>query len=573
MLTTTRQPFLSAYKATIRMALEETHSGIMPTLYLLHRQAVSIRSAEGTMITLNAPDLSGTSLIMGDSVVEIGQIGKAIISLQQEISDELDELLFRQPCFNIEPDAMLYDSPRTREPGYSFVEDTRNPWNTATFKSVLDYILDTPQVFNQFAYMHAGIIVWHAGQCLTWRYRIFALQQKLMAAIILSYGGPARGMELVSHVYRNIPAGSIRNVFVLFQILVLRGTYNKTSSLTLSDQTMLRIPPLSIGHLLIRFLVYLRPLYTVWQEYFTEHPDNKRVLYENSHYYLFAGLEKPLESQDVRKTLREITLKHLGVSLGIKEWRQVIAYFFKMNEKLFDTSSHQTMQSLIGKQFGHDAITNQFHYGQDARAPEGFDYPSLLQTAHVSAVYHIMLGLPPILLERLERGRAFQEHVRSTISHIQDTRWVHLQPPLDSTLRSATNVSTEYIIDGICQRLSSQIINENKRHMGKCVAAVAEIFRPGQVYHQQLSNDGVPTLMHPFAFNKLQQLLALGKFDGFKNTQQAQVTQLMWEQKHHIAYISPTGKLCQIPSFIIIIYSIIFSIRENPPWIAYSTPS
>ncbi|KAF5345077.1 hypothetical protein D9756_011154 [Leucocoprinus leucothites] len=239
----------------------------LPYLYLLKRGLGSLDSAEQTTISFNAPDLSGTSVIIGDKTLSVSDIGALHRRAIEEIEQELDELTFHHPQFQLPPDTHIHDEPRERESGYSFLVDKRNGWNKQP--SLTQHILDTPDLFAKYAYTTQGKRVsWKPTCVATQLKRIFDLQEKLICNIILSYGEPARGSELASHLLANVGGGSIRNFFVLFgDIPVLRASYSKTTSTTDSDKPICRVPHLPIGRQFVRFLVYLRPLYIEWQDY------------------------------------------------------------------------------------------------------------------------------------------------------------------------------------------------------------------------------------------------------------------------------------------------------------------
>lgn len=80
---------------------------------------------------------------------------------------------------------------------------------------------------------------------------MYKVQESLAIAIILSSSQLVRGTELASLLYANVPSGSIHNVFVLFNILLLQRSYNKTSFATGKDKMMVRVPLIEVGRQLI----------------------------------------------------------------------------------------------------------------------------------------------------------------------------------------------------------------------------------------------------------------------------------------------------------------------------------
>lgn len=83
----------------------------------------------------------------------------------------------------------------------------------------------------------------------------------ILVAIILTAGEPAQGTEYAAMILANVGGGSIRNVFLLLGVLMFHGSYNNMSHATGEDKTVVRVPLPKLGLLIIKFLVYLCPLY------------------------------------------------------------------------------------------------------------------------------------------------------------------------------------------------------------------------------------------------------------------------------------------------------------------------
>jgi len=497
-------------------------------LYILLRCFMSMRSADDSMLVFNAPDLSGQSAIIGHRELHVHAIGDALRELIQDITKELDELLFHQAEFNIPEDLFIHDEPRCKESGYSFASDSRNRWTSRDAKSLVRHVFVTDFLFRHFCVeTREGKILWQSVACLDQMQRIYKVQESIAIALILSSGQPARGTELASLLYANVPGGSIRNVFVLFNMLLLRGSYNKTSFATGRDKTMVRVPLIEVGRQLIRFLAFVRPLYQIWQRRF------RPKMNWNATYFLFAGLERAVTSDDLSFALRQYSLKRFNIRLGLSLFRQYMAFITACNEPLFGSVNFSKGTTTAQEQFGHTGEMDRMHYGGDERIPAGMDRYTFMATAAVSGVFHILFGHEPRVLRMLEKGNGMRAHHLVTIQGIRQPV-ASLQPPLQQPHVAAASMDTAAMV--ITNRLLPPLVNHLNRSVAHAHAAVVDLFCPIKVKEAP-----IPFIArhctHPAITSKVQAFLG----SGFKNPEQAMVTQLMYEGKEHILYISPTG--------------------------------
>lgn len=85
-------------------------------------------------------------------------------------------------------------------------------------KYVLQHILSDPPMFRKFAFIGpGGRIMWNVGHCYQYIKKISNVMMSIPIPIVLTYGASAQLTELLSHLLRNIPGGTIHNAFVLFK--------------------------------------------------------------------------------------------------------------------------------------------------------------------------------------------------------------------------------------------------------------------------------------------------------------------------------------------------------------------
>lgn len=516
--------------------LHERSEAPMPNLYILLRGLAGLHSAEKGMLLFNAPDLSGTCATFAEHTVSLSQLRTLHLQLIKEIENEMDDLLFHHPQFQIRENQPVFDEPRERKPGYSFINDPRNAWTKQ--RSVIQHILDTPDLFSKYAYIdHGGSVQWLPGACATKLEQIYELQKKLFVALCLTFGEPARGVELAFHLVCNVGGGSIRNVFVMFQIFLLRGSYNKTSHTSGIDKAMVRIPLPQIGKLWIRFLVFLRPAFSQWQFHL------RPKMHFNSVHYLLAGLTKPMTSYDLSRALANYTHTYLHVKMNLSVYRQFMAFITSCNVEAFDAVQGSTSAAHI--QFGHTDQMGREHYGHDARLPDGLEHGTFMSTARVSAVFHILCGHAPELMELLEAGKGRISEVVRTVQTIRQRKpSLAFSEKLDQD-RSASSLLLSDVADALKRLVLPSIEETTRAVVAEAHASVVKLYSPQSisVASDQLQQV-VSVCTHPYILQRLREFMpGHGRSLGFTNVQQAQVTQLMWEGKRHIAYIAPTGML------------------------------
>lgn len=203
------------------------------------------------------------------------------------------------------------------------------------------------------------------------------------------------------------------------------------------------------------------------------------------------------------------------------------------------SSNHEVFAAVADKdagtheQFGHSAEINTKHYGQDSRTPDGMNIKTFLANARVSAVFHILYGHHPTLLQRLELNKSHTEQIIATIMQIRHP----LQTSTSiTTVPSTTSTPAPDFIANIRSVFEESLV--------KSYSAVANLFTAPTTTHQLLGTLlSPPVVVHPYILKKLRELYPeLPTNLAFKTPQQAQVAQLLFEENRHVAYISPTGE-------------------------------
>jgi len=133
--------------------------------------------------------------------------------------------------------------------------------------------------------------------------------QKLLVAIYIQEGQPARGPEIGTITIRN-SATSNRNIFVINGRVAVVTIYDKCQKRRGQVEYVFRCFPDRLSQIIVKYLVYVLP--------FT------RVVQQTKGDFLFASEpDKPWGQSQLAAAVAVATAKHLGVRLTVASWRHV----------------------------------------------------------------------------------------------------------------------------------------------------------------------------------------------------------------------------------------------------------
>ncbi|KAG5223760.1 P-loop containing nucleoside triphosphate hydrolase protein [Salix suchowensis] len=265
------------------------------------------------------------SVLVKDRVIHLHDIRDLIESLNKEIRLIMfEQLLFGLPFVSDDwTPGIIHDDPKKKSLAYSCFCDPHNIGFQQARIVVLQNILTHPQLRGRFHFLDSnGKIRWKPGPCLAYLQACEQVEMMLFAASHTSVGAPARGTEFASHLLANLAGGHIRNVFVLLQLLILMGTYNKTSHITGGASRIARVPHPETGWLWMLYISHVRPVVIEWQRAFGTLAAASRAAT-----HLFFGLHRPVTSTDLSRALSHHTQRFLGVRINIRLWRHITTFF------------------------------------------------------------------------------------------------------------------------------------------------------------------------------------------------------------------------------------------------------
>jgi hypothetical protein len=512
---------LRAYSSVERF-LDDDHEGPIPTLYILMRPLNKFVSAEDGALQFTALNFNGDNIILSGQVLYLHNIRNFVELLITEIKDHIKrELLFNLDIVNIDwSPGIIHEEPRNTRISYSVFDDTNNPFHLRR-NTVLEVILTDPRIRGRFHYVDQhNRIVWKAGPCFAYMDIAHKVEMKLFSATQTTVGEPGRGTEVASHLIRNVSGGTLRNIFVTFQHFVMMGTFNKNSSITERDETMIRASLPEVGRLWILYITFIRPILVIWQQYF-----NGPKAAARAKHCLFSGPHCAVTSSELSRSLSSHTERLLGIKISIGLWRHIVTWFMNHNCSRFQESLSLSGRSILAIQMGH---SNKAHalYAADSRLPSGMDFHIFFQTMFASAFWHDLLGFTPTLLNSMKlHGPRIPQQAEA-----------HVVAPRNATLPTAKDIAAEVmgIILPEMQRMHTQTRAND-------LASFLDVI--GFDLQTSLSQPPAPPptqVVHPSRIAALRRFLHdVGA--SFKHPQQGLAVELMANGNSSLLLVAPTG--------------------------------
>lgn len=514
--------------------LDSAKEGPMPSLYLVMRYLNRFSSAEEGTLHFTALDFTGDNVLVSGRVLRLHDIRDFVETAISEVKELIrDQLFFGLDIFDINwSPGVVHEEPRNRTNGYSSFQDPNNPFFHHRF-DVLKEILTHPFLRNRFHYINKdGQVIWKAGPCFAYMSICHEVEMLLFCGTQLSVGEPPRGSEIASHLITNVAGGTIRNVFVMFQYFCMMGTFNKTSSLTGRDVTMMRVPHPEIGRLWMLYLAFIRPTVMVWQMYF-----NGQGAAVRARDHLFFGLYRAVTSLELSQNLSRHTHRLLSIKLSLSLWRHVVTWFLNHHSVHFSDHHNLSNRSALAFQSGHSEETHAL-YAADVRLPTGIDFHAFFDTMRTSGTWHSLVGFSHpsgrSLLEAMcDMRRQNQPNGRSNSLVVTPGPQGEGPSYLPSTLDIA-EVVKKMVLPDILRAISQSRAND--------LASLLNLV--GVNLHSPPSNalpQPVTHIMHPSRLLDLRRFLN-DDLASFKNPQQALALELIRGKEPSILIIGPTGK-------------------------------
>ena len=506
----------------------------MPSMYLATRYLNHFSSAEEGTLRFTALDFSGDNIIVAGRVLYLRDICYFVETIIGEVKELLQVHLFLGlDVFDINwSPGVVHEEPRNRTIGYSCFHDATNSFRQHRL-DLLQVILTHPSLRGRFHFVtKEGKLVWKAGPCFAYMALCHELEMLLFCGTQTSVGEPARGSEIASHLLVNVTAGTIRNVFVLFQYFCMMGTFNKTSSLTGHDVTMMRVPHPEIGRLWILYLTFIRPTVVLWQDYFS---GRKAALRARDR--LFFGPYRPVTSPELSRNLSYHTQRLLNIKISISLWRHIVTWFLNYHSVRFRDHHRLLNRSRLASQSGHSEGIHSL-YAADARLPAGIDFHMFFETMRTSGIWHSIVEFSHF------SQRSLLEDMTGMPSQIDDGTVARILPPSHSESSSSlfsTSAALADIAEEVKRRLLPsvlQAISQSRANDLACLLSGMGV-NPQSPPSRALTQP-VTHMMHPSRLRDLRTFLR-NDSASFKDPQQALALELIRGKEPSLLVVGPTG--------------------------------
>jgi len=519
----------SLFRQMVSRYFDEKMEAVLPTLYHLHRGLAGLSTSSVSTPLFNALDRSGTNVEIHGKILYLTAIKDMVMRLNNEIADGIERLTFGLGA--LEVPEHVSESPREARADFGFIDHPSNIFHKER-DMLLRYILSgrNPGV-RMYSIDGDDQIVWLAGPCHEYLALADSVLKQLFVATHLTVGPPARGTEVTSQLIRNVAGGSFRNILFLFNIFLSMGTHNKTSHVTNEDKNIVRAPwPMLVPHWLT-MLVRIRPLVVTLQLYFR----GSRHGYRAEH-YLYPGLQRPESTSDLSKAMSFHTSRILGVSITLKLWRQVVAWFVAENARLFERPHMHTTVAHLG--FGHSSVINSRHYAGDARLPVELDKSIFFISLMNSATWHILLDLDDQLLRAMVVGDYNRNRVMHRIESVMNPSAAnHLMCPGESDGDGkVSGIPLEHAARRLMYQMLPEINNTVNRAFSHSLSQFVATTLP--LLRESSFIPPMPALVNPLCAAQLSE--HLGRPSSFRSSQ-GLATQIMYENETSLLYITPTG--------------------------------
>jgi superfamily II DNA or RNA helicase len=165
----------------------------------------------------------------------------------------------------------IVDNPGELRAGWSFLQDPRNTFGGVKGDCWLSQrIIEEKRLREAFVDCKASDpspggcgVVWAAERVQQYKKALRLFREHLLVAAHMTGGQPARGTELVTVTYRNMPNGQSRGIFVEDGLMVYVTMYHKGIGHTGTAKVIHRYLPREVGELLFYYLWLVLPF---WQK-------------------------------------------------------------------------------------------------------------------------------------------------------------------------------------------------------------------------------------------------------------------------------------------------------------------
>ncbi|KAH7908979.1 hypothetical protein BJ138DRAFT_1103052 [Hygrophoropsis aurantiaca] len=371
-----------------------------------------------------------------------------------------------------------------------------------------------------FGNLGGGDIIVHRDVIWEWFGQLDELVSELFYAVISTWGGGARGTECDHLKYEVYGEGS-RHLFVLNGQVTIVTTYAKTQSIQGHGRLVARTPASAVSRQLLAVIALVYPAAAHLATYIM--PVDRARAYLS---YIFVQNGFVMDSGLFTKTIAHHTRKHIGIALGLRDWRQTMCTMLVNIAKVDFGRPEPDDTDLVAihDMFAHSQSVANAHYAlQVTDALPSISHTAVAQMQRVSHRWHQTIGqLHPDLIET----------VKAPLDDGMQEVYMRLSSQVDAAVSIA--VQKSYL------SASNQLLQEFQSYSEGIGSHVCRTLQQFGVASTPATSELPPLLVHPDLARCLALLFPGLSEPTFTLPQQAELVQSSLTNEHVLAVL-PTG--------------------------------
>ena len=498
-------------------------------LYHTHATLKSLASAEESLPLFTFLDPEHTEVSYHGHRLDLRQVTRMVQELSAEAQKILDcEMFFGEDV----PGGLMVeykisdinDDMQNLSPGYSFLDDPRNPFRVLR-TAYGRWLLSDAKRAQTFCVIEGGTICWKASQCLNWFRNSLALQDIILLLTVVVAGTSSRATEVAREALRNLPGGILRSPMILFRTLSLTNMEDKTSKRTKRDKFNPHVPPPSVAKLFIHFFTIIRPFQELLAGYFFDAEEA-----QSFHLYMWPRLRRKTTSKELSEMLGMQTVKFFGdcgYPMKILFWRNYTTFIIRAHGD--PITAELEKQYYVDASSNHSTTTGLRKYGLDTASVSGVDPRHIRGCIGIHVLWHKLIGI--------DQDCPYTSHKEATATLLPQDM------PETTTLLSS---SIQWMIDNGHSEMKTWFTNsvqeEIRSGLQSYMAEMAKIYWPPPPPKHACGDVGAGAIIipHPSRLTGLRQFLHDDQAQ-FTCLEQALLVEFLVSGRQNVLAIVGTG--------------------------------
>ena len=356
----------------------------------------TIRVDETNEAAFTCTDERGREFSYGGNLVRVDDITKMIKDLLRRYDVQMRNVCFfnesipESLCLEFKHEDII-DNLQNTQPGYSFLDDSRNPF--LDYRTAYgEWLLSDPRRAAFYVDLYGDELIWKPKPCFDLLRKMQELRKLLLLLCIFSAGPSSRASEVARQLLRNVP-GSYRNLLVLYHVVCLVDVQDKTSHKHLRDKYVPHCPTREVTALLLFNLAIFRPFEENLVQFLLGPEHGLRY-----HQQLWPDLKGTITDANVSDLIGVECSLHLSnasaigkVTYKILFWRNLVTAIMKRQGDGLTSLAHQ--QYYLDTAMMHSSSMAVARYGGESSNLPTSDPRQVLECIKVGSTWHKILNI------------------------------------------------------------------------------------------------------------------------------------------------------------------------------------